>query len=139
MRCSDSTSLPFDLWQERLVSVVYGLLRQSKLHFLTALREELLAYLKLQIKEVMSCVWVYWGENPSIITLMISCSDFYLSELVCACIDILPHCVFSDSAGLPSCKGGGRRGRGSTEVRHGDCFTMLVSHLGDHVRSCEIM
>ena len=60
---------------------------------------------------------------------------------VCMCGggDIIPHCVFSDSAALSSCKGGGRRGRGSTEVRYGDCFTMLVSHLGDHVRSCEIM
>ena len=56
------------VYQERLVSVVYGLLRQSKLHFLTALREGLLAYLKLQVKEVMSCAWVYWGENPSIMT-----------------------------------------------------------------------
>ena len=35
------------------MSVVYGLLRQSKLHFLTALREILLAHLKNQVKEVM--------------------------------------------------------------------------------------
>lgn len=35
------------------MSVVYGLLRQSKLHFLTALREVLLAHLKNQVKEVM--------------------------------------------------------------------------------------
>lgn len=44
--------LPLSLMQERLVSVVYGLLRQGKLHFLTALREELFNFLKAQVKEV---------------------------------------------------------------------------------------
>ena len=38
--------------QERLVSVVYGLLMQSKLHFLTALREGILSHLKTFVKEV---------------------------------------------------------------------------------------
>lgn len=38
--------------QERLVSVVYGLLMQSKLHFLAALREGILTHLKSFVKEV---------------------------------------------------------------------------------------
>ena len=38
--------------QERLVSVVYGLLMQGKLHFLTALREGILTRLKTFVKEV---------------------------------------------------------------------------------------
>ena len=36
--------------QAKLLSVVYGLLRQGKLHFLTALREELLAAIKTRIR-----------------------------------------------------------------------------------------
>ena len=46
--------------QERLVSVVYGLLMQSKLHFLAALREGILAYIKTFVKEVS-------GSRPSLL------------------------------------------------------------------------
>jgi len=51
--CVSKSNPLFPACQERLMSVVYGLLRQSKLHFLTALREVLLAHLKNQVKEVM--------------------------------------------------------------------------------------
>jgi hypothetical protein len=39
--------------EERLVSVVYGLLMQSKLHFLAALREGILTHLKSLVKETI--------------------------------------------------------------------------------------
>ena len=43
-----------NLQEEQLVSVVHGLLRQGKLHFLTALREKLHSFLKERVKEVVS-------------------------------------------------------------------------------------
>lgn len=49
------------------MSVVYGLLRQGKYHFLTALREELLSFLKTQIKDVLTThlkVTSDSGEDP---------------------------------------------------------------------------
>ena len=39
--------------QERLISVAYGLLRQGKYHFLTALREDLLSFLKVQVRYLL--------------------------------------------------------------------------------------
>ena len=50
--CTVNTVLFSWCVQERLVSVVYGLLMQSKLHFLTALREGILTNLKYTVKEV---------------------------------------------------------------------------------------
>ena len=42
------------LQEEQLISVVHGLLRQGKLHFLTALREKLQSFLKEKTKETVS-------------------------------------------------------------------------------------
>ena len=39
--------------QERLISVTFGLLRQGKVHFVTALREKLLLFLKTQVKDIV--------------------------------------------------------------------------------------
>ena len=42
------------LQEEQLISVVHGLLRQGKLHFLTALREKLQSFLREKVKETVS-------------------------------------------------------------------------------------
>ena len=44
----------FVCYQEKLGSVVLGLLRQDKLHFLPALREALLVFLKAKVKGVIT-------------------------------------------------------------------------------------
>lgn len=49
------------------MSVAYGLLRQGKYHFLTALRADLLSFLKTQIKDILTShlqVTPEQGEEP---------------------------------------------------------------------------
>ena len=69
------------LLQERLVSVVYGLLMQSKLHFLTALREGILTHLKTFVKEVNKPSFTHTHNNY----VLYMYNVMYICIMYCTC------------------------------------------------------
>ncbi len=81
--------------QERLTFVVMGLLRQGKLHFLAALRESLLAFLKAKVKGIISgyLQMEQSGEEPPSIAECMRTMTFQAwMELLSEVFDRMLHC-----------------------------------------------